>query len=440
MTDSNSPIDPPQPEYEPQPASDPPPLVRVLRPRPWLFRVWSEHNPFYLLSALCMLASCLALTNSLSWIPIARTRLLTLIVTLNVYEAALLGIALFLVTRRRLVYDGKVLLLLQAFFLADFTFLSSELATADLATGLLVNAALLALAALKLGLVVRVLRPNFTRGQFAFVLVELAVLFMLPCVLRWYESLHHTIGARHLYLAWWVVALLPALYEVVAWLDRRRGPAPGGPGVGASAAPTTAYLAIPYLSLLTHLGILHYVYDTSFYGAHAAPFLLGLTLILNRVRPTGLIPRKDLLALRLLLPLAAVLVSANNPWNFALPGVAWPRLAISPLGLALAGAYLVYVYCFLWRHARLFLASGAVAAVTCVVGPSRRQIGDARSTAWNWTSTIADRVIPKTLADWGILGLVASFAFLGIGFWVSLRKRPTDAPPEDGSAGLKAEG
>ena len=48
----------------------------TLQPRPSLLRFLTEHNPFYLLSAACMLASCLALTNSLSWTSITHTRLL----------------------------------------------------------------------------------------------------------------------------------------------------------------------------------------------------------------------------------------------------------------------------------------------------------------------------------------------------------------------------
>src|SRR6476659_7121791 len=91
----NTPVVPP-----PLP-SLPPGRRREMRPRRWLVRLVAEHNPFYLLSAACMLASCLALTNTVTWNPIATRRLLTLIVTLNLYEAALLGIALFLVTRRR---------------------------------------------------------------------------------------------------------------------------------------------------------------------------------------------------------------------------------------------------------------------------------------------------------------------------------------------------
>jgi hypothetical protein len=385
-----------------------------------------------------MLASCLALTNSLSWIPIATRRLVTLIVTLNVYEAALLAIALFLVTRRRLVRDGRMLLVLQAFFLVDFTFLNAEIATADLRLGIWINLALFCLAILKLGLVLRVLKPDFTPLQFAFVLVQIGVLFAIPSTLWYLDAGRGNVGPRHLYVVGWLAFLLPALYELLTHLDaprrtlptadRAAGELPRRPDPRPSPAPTTAYLALPYLSLLTHIGILHYVYETPFYGAHAAPVLLGLTLILTRAQPSRLMPRKDLAVLRLHLPAAAVLVSVNNPFHFTLHD-RYPAVTLTPLNLTLAAAFLTCVYCFLLPHARLFLAAGAVAALAYVFGPSRRQITDALDSAWDWTANLAQRAVPRTLSDWGILGLVASFTFLLLGFWLSLTKHPTD--PED---------
>lgn len=407
------------------PEGQTPVAVREIRPRPWIVRMVVENNPFYLLSAACMLASCLALTNSLSWIPIATRRLLTLIVTLNVYEAALLGIGLFLITRRRLRRDGKMLLVLQAFFLVDFTFLNAEIATADLRLGTWVNAVLCVLAVVKLYVVLRVLKPDFTALQFAFVMVQMLVLFATPSVLWWLNDGRGQVGAKHLYVVGWATVLIPALYEVVAWVDGKRA---GGSGVvraTSNVAPTTAYLVLPYLSLLTHSGILHYVYDEPFRGAHATPWLLGLTLILNRASPNRVMPRTDLAILRFLLPLAAVLVSVNNPFEFHVRS-AYPALTVTPLALAMAGSYLTYVYCFLLPHARVFLAAGGVAAVAYVLGPSREQIGGGLKTAWEWTSTLTQRLVPKTLADWGVVGLVASFGFLLIGFWVSLGKRPAE--------------
>lgn len=409
------------------------PAVRTMYPRPLLVRLLTEHNPFYLLSAACMLASCLALTNSLSWTSIPLRRLLTLVATLNLYEFALLAIALFLITRRGLRRDGSMLLLLQAFFLADFTFLNAEVVTADLRTGVLVNAILFALAALKIGIVLRVLKPSFTALQYAFVLIQLAAVFAAPCALRWLDAGDGLVNPRHFYAVWWVVGLLPAVYELLARFDRS-GRDPLSVSPAAAAAPTTAYLVVPFVSLLTHVGILHYVYEIGFYGAHAAPVLLGLTLVLNRYSPTSLLPRKDLLALRLLLPMAAVLVSANSPWRFGVQ-VADFRFVLTPLSLAVAAAFLTYVYCFFLAQARLLLVAGAAAGAVYAFGPSRQQIADVVRAAWEAGAEVARKVVPKTLADWGVVGLVASFAFLALGFWISLRKTaPAPAPPPTSGA------
>lgn len=410
-----------------QPAQPPP--LRILKPKPLLLRLLSDHNPFYLLSAACMLASCLAITNSLSWRDITTTRLLALILTLNLYEAALLAIALFLVIRRRLQRDGRMLLLLQAFFLADFTFLNAETATRGVAFGVMINLLLLLLATIKLGAVVYFLKPGLARWQLGFVLLQVAVILLLPCLLKWIDGPRGIVGPRHLYGAWWLLFLLPVIYELLAWLNRdaARQCQPGWTGL------VNSYFALPYLSLITHLGILHYVYDARFYGAHAAPVLLGLTLVLNRISPTTLVPRRDLLVLRLLLPAGALLVSLNNPFTIVTRS-AYPAFALNPLNLVLAAAFLTYAYCFLWHLRRIVLPAGAAAAAFYIIGPTRDQLASWTSQTWNWSTTTAAKIVPKTLSEWGVVGLVASFVLLGIGFWVSLGKSPgqaQDPPAQD---------
>ena len=70
----HAPNDPPRPAAPPPAAPDanddvgvtPEPQSFTLQPRPSLLRFLTEHNPFYLLSAACMLASCLALTNTVA--------------------------------------------------------------------------------------------------------------------------------------------------------------------------------------------------------------------------------------------------------------------------------------------------------------------------------------------------------------------------------------
>src|SRR5690349_21490416 len=73
----------------------------------------TDRNPFYLLSAMCMLFGCLALTNSTSWSPIKLQRILILTATLNFYELLLIGLALFLIVRRGLRRDAMILLILE---------------------------------------------------------------------------------------------------------------------------------------------------------------------------------------------------------------------------------------------------------------------------------------------------------------------------------------
>ena len=440
MSEDNTPADP-----------APGPTSFALQPRPSLLRFLTEHNPFYLISAACMLASCLALTNSLSWTSISRSRLLTLIVTLNVYEAALLAIALFLVTRRQLRRDGRILLLLQAFFLADFSFLNAEIATLDVRTGLAVNACLLVLAAVKIGVVIRVLKPSFTASQFGFVIAQLAVLFGAPIVLRWLDANHGILSERQFYVVWWAVGLLPALYEVLArsrgagipaclgsMYSSSRSSDAGLPAseadrnvrptnLDAHAAPTNAYLVIPFVSLLVHLGILHWVYRVDYVAAHAAPLMLGLTVVLGRLAPTWLVPPKDVLMLRLVMPLAAVMVSWESPIRFD-AGLPHAGLVLTPANLAVAGAFVVYVYCFLLPHAWKLLAAGVAMAAVYVFGPSWQQVVATGHAGWDRAVALANRLAPRTAADWGAIGLVASFGFLALGFWMSLRKQP-DVPP-----------
>jgi hypothetical protein len=390
----------------------------------WKFIV--EHNPFYLLSAACMLASILALTNSLSWSPIATRRLLTLIVTLNIYEAILIALALFLIVKRGLVRDGKMLLILEAFFLVDTTFLNAELVTAHYTLGVTVNFILFVLAAVKIGVVLHVLYPSFSIARFGYILLQLAVLFAVPCVLRKMD--HGSITPAHLYGAWWTLAILPALHEAMVRHPNLNAIVPAiVPSLHRpAAAPIHAYLALPWASLLLHVCILHYVYDATFFGAHATPALLGLALVMNRAEPTRLLPRKDLLAMRLLLPAGAVLASITNP--HALAFSLGTYFHFTPLSLAMGGAFLIYVYSFFASHALILIGAASVAYLVAMFGPAPSSIWNSADALRRWMLALTDRLTPKTTGQWGVLGLVASFVFLGIGALVSLHKRPPMTP------------
>src|SRR5215207_2380731 len=98
-----------------------------------------HHNPFYLLSALCMIAGCYALNSALQTRSGELPKLLLLMGTLQLYEFLLVGLGLYLIVKHRIDRDGRTLLLLDAVFLVDLTFLNAETAATSLRIGLLVN-------------------------------------------------------------------------------------------------------------------------------------------------------------------------------------------------------------------------------------------------------------------------------------------------------------
>src|SRR5216110_101595 len=93
---------------------DPPASDSVRGPQSSLSRFIEDYNPFYLLSAACMLFGIFALNDSLDWSPIGLKKLLTMIVTLNVYEAAVIALAVFLL-KRNIRRDALLLLIVEAF-------------------------------------------------------------------------------------------------------------------------------------------------------------------------------------------------------------------------------------------------------------------------------------------------------------------------------------
>ena len=106
-----------------------------------------------------------------------------LIGTLNLYELALIGLSLLLI-HRGVLRDGKILLILEAFFLVDVAFLNAEVVTANLRVGLAVNCVLLLLALVKLWAIMRALGASLSPGRYLFIAAQLTLSMALPCVMR----------------------------------------------------------------------------------------------------------------------------------------------------------------------------------------------------------------------------------------------------------------
>lgn len=410
-------------EYSPRDAG---PSSRSAAVR-FLFRT----NPFYLLSAMCMLGGCLALTNSLSWTSIGLERLLALIVTLNVYEGLLLALGLYLLARRGIVRDGLMLLFLEALFLVDAAFLNIEVFAIDLQVGLITNAIVFVLAVVKLVVVFRAMRMPLD-GTFKLILVQLAVLFATPGVFAYVSrGTGGALPAGLAYAAWWalgVVAVLAALLTRGKRLNELLGePAAGHEWV--EAVVRRSFVWLPFVSLLAHLVLMHWVYDARLHAAYVAPLLMGAAVLLGAATPTRLLKATDLAILRLGLPALGVALSFDAPEAMRLaPFGGGARVVLTPLLVSLGLAYVVYISLYLARYALRMIVLAVAAVLAYAFGPTPAQVAAAGQqwSAWVLEAVVGAvyRVIPKTTTGWGLTAVAAAFAFLGLGAAISLKKTP----------------
>jgi hypothetical protein len=420
-------------------------LHSVIMPRRSLLRFIIDHNPFFLLSAVCMLAGCLALTNSLSWSPIRVQRLLMLVVTLNIYEALLIGLAIVLIAKRRLYRDGTILLMLETFFLVDVTFLNSELFAASLRIGTLVNAILLLLGIAKVTAIFVGLGISPRDGSFPLILLELTLLIAIPGVFKLISSHHSgTLPPGAIYASWWIIGIVPVIATLL--LRASDGPRTGRlyteielPFKIETARPRAdshgnrrpfvigLLMLLPVISLLAHVSTSNWIYHVRWYPANVTPLILGLAIALGAYdwHVTNLAAR---MRLQLALPILAIAMSARFPSSleFYVAGI-----GISPLRLALAGATLVYAH-GLWLHRHMYFAWAACTCVlTSLFGTSPQLIGENMTLVGKQTVNTGRSLIPRTLRDWGITSIGASFVSLLIGAVLSLMKESGDEPTEE---------
>lgn len=365
-----------------------------------------DYNPFYLLSALCMLAGLFALNGWLQFSPLPLLNVIQLILILNVYEFMLIFLGLFL-ARRALWHDAITLLVLEAFFLVDGGFLNSEALSMDLEIGLMINSALLILAIFKLAIIFRGLGLQLADPRFWLIVLQL---ILLPAM-EWFFKATFDFHGGHIrpfavYAVWWVVGLIPIAYLLLM------------PSAPRARGLIGAFIALPMISILAHLGTTNWVYHVPWAYENLSPPLLGLAIAVgayeHRVRSLTLRMR-----LQLLIPLLAIVFSLVETRELIFLNT---PIIVSPLRLTLLAAACVYLHgLFLHRHiyfgagAMTCLGAAAVGATPELMLQNLVHVGD-RSAKSAWDS------LPKTSFGWGAVSVFCSFVLLGIGLLLSLLK------------------
>lgn len=363
-------------------------------------------NPYFLFSAVFMLFGSLVVTNSMSWSPQRLSRILTLTATINLYELLLVGLAVLLWRRPKSRRDASILLIIEAFFLVDVTFLNAELFAIDRWVGLAANVIVFALAVGKLTLIFRGIGIRPSPAAIGMIGVQLLALFALPGALKFYAT-HRggTLPALAMLGVWWTLFAI-GVAGVQLFRNRQRT------DVLTGAAPWFAPLLVitSGVSLLAHAGTSQWIYDLHFWGADLAPMLALAAFAACTVptlRPAGVI-----------VALAAVFASQSHNNSLLIP------LIGSPLHLTVAVVYGVLAWTIFRAYFAPLLAAGASVALVAIFGPSVETMRG--WIAW-WVGKgddLFDALWPKTQTAWGVLSIVTSFILLAIGALVSLRRPP----------------
>jgi hypothetical protein len=366
-----------------------------------------KKNPFYGMSAAAMLFGCYMVSHALRIEPGQAERLLVLIGVLQLYEALLVALGVFLVATQRAPRDGVTVLLLETLFLMDATLLAAECVTAEVGLGVICALVLAALALAKL-FVVRRVAPRLLSAPAAWLLALQSVTVLAVPTAAALLAIARTFDVKVLYAFWWITLALPAAREVLV----RTAPASTGP-----SRALAVWSWVPAGSVLLHLWSAGWIHQVGFHPAYLAPFVLGLALTAG--------PRD--VNRHVLVPALGVLLSVSQGEDL---GIVLPMVGeLSPLRLAaFAAAATWIVLAYRHRHPWL-LALAAASSLAGVAEPATSRVLATAGALGRWMA----RALPRGPLAWGVAGIVGAFVLLGLGTWRSLgggrRPRPKITRP-----------
>lgn len=370
------------------------------------------HNPFFLLSAFCMLVGCYGLIRVARAAAEQSDALLALMGVLNVYELALLGLGWYLIRSRRAVRDGRMLLLLELVFLVDATYLQGEYCSVNPSRSAVVGLFVLMLVVLKVGIMLSALGRRLSWNTHVFLLTHFGVLLGAPS-LAGVLFRQGSLSSGFFYLLWWVIAVLP-FFQIGILRELRRGPFPEAWLRPIDKNFRIALVFLPSISIGWHTLTLHWLYDVPFYTAYVAPVILGWVVCLSIVGVPWL-AREKCTGIIWVGTLTALVFSLSYPQTLLFEPSFFPGLVFSPLRLMLVTAAAVYFFGY-WSYRRTsFFVATFTVSLMAGAGHSLHSI------FVNLTRALG-RILPRTLTEWCLVSVVLAFVFLAAGAALSLKR------------------
>jgi hypothetical protein len=402
---------PPAPEPQ-NPKQNPPPIfdpnLFPSRHRPW--KQWlADHNPCLLLSTVFMLLGCYLVSSALRD-QSANLKILALLGVINLYEACIIPLGLVLIRRTRgTARDGWWLVLFETLFLVNATFINPDF---GMAWAIPLNLGLWVLACLKAGILLRGLKIGLSLRTFGFLALQLGIIYALPV----FFALTKVDGVeppRLMYGLWWLVGLLPVVYDLLARAER-----PHPPWDLVQNVIRRVYLIAPWVMLVAHMGFSHWAHHSDFYLADVAPPLLGLAIASRRVhlRPDMRLLARSLPAVALLLTLLA----APGELQWLLPLGEEGRM-VAPAHFTIAATILTYGYL---ASAFYFVCSALTVMVVGLGYTLQSWILAAIRAAARFLMDL----LPATAYAWGVTAIFMAFVLLGIGTYLSLQRTRKETP------------
>jgi hypothetical protein len=394
---------------------------------PW-WRWIIDRNPMFLISGVFMLAGCFLVSQHIHAVDPAEVgetniafMLVGLLVVLNVYEFAVIGLGLALAKTRTLVRDARHLLGLALLLLIDAAFVYTESGIASPGVGVAIAAVATALAVVKVGLVLRSLRVYASWPAKTVSTLALGAMYGMPVIVRSIAA-DGFLTQPYAMAVWCGLGLVVALYALpLGWV--RFGVAYSTDHRQLQRLVAGGLIVLPVVSLIGHAAAALWVYENAFEPAMLSPVLLGLAAVMLRHhcalgggRPTAH---------------AATLVVASAVVASLMPGESliaessrYTWVAFSPLRGVLLVAPLLLAWGW-WVGGRRPAGLCNVALPWLAAALGHTPIAMLANTRWliRWGYDWAVAFLPTNRLQWGALAIAVAFGCLALGGAVSWLRR-----------------